>query len=406
MKLFLSVVCLFFCHTMCQVICQTITTHSFSDDTPRRASFNVMLLTYFFLPLGKHLSEVAVVSVLNYRADSHVLYIYQYKTIQLRCAKGVEDLARSSQHQVVKLLECGIGIWPTQLPRYTEVVMLADEYENTSVRMKEIDDPRPATYGNWQELVHPLGVQSLEDFVDASRAAVNEDGWTLVVLPTIFMGEERFQYYYVVPNKQDLNSKLSIVLNGKPTSKTHTERNCLLHRRITQEKTEATILSQSSAASMFWTLDQMNQIDTHLATIESLANNEIIEETGAVFCCRILYILRHHQFLNRHNQLKPALFETMRLSLTLPTSQSYYLRQKTKMFIVITWHTDFFLCAGNYRQCNGFHPRFFSHGVTTDFKPSSPLMIASLNYAGIVVASLLVLVLASYGPGLARLRPQ
>ncbi|KAG2063341.1 hypothetical protein BDR04DRAFT_485312 [Suillus decipiens] len=46
MKLFLSVVYLFFCHTMRQVICQTITI--LSDDTPRRASFNVTLFTYFF----------------------------------------------------------------------------------------------------------------------------------------------------------------------------------------------------------------------------------------------------------------------------------------------------------------------------------------------------------------------
>ncbi|KAG2737395.1 hypothetical protein P692DRAFT_20823778 [Suillus brevipes Sb2] len=144
--------------------------------------------------------------------------------------------AGSSQQQGTKLLERGIGIWPTQLPRYAEVVILADNHEDTSVRMKEIDDPRPATYGSWQELVHPLGgtyyfhntknvltptnlrrymdLHSLEDFIDASRAAVNEDGWTLVVLPTIFMGEERFQYYYVVPHKQvitwleDLNGEL------------------------------------------------------------------------------------------------------------------------------------------------------------------------------------------------------
>jgi hypothetical protein len=59
-----------------------------------------------------------------------------------------------------------------------------------------------------------MDLHSLEDFIDASRAAVNEDGWTLVVLPTIFMGEERFQYYYVVPHKQvitwleDLNGEL------------------------------------------------------------------------------------------------------------------------------------------------------------------------------------------------------
>ncbi|KAG2343795.1 hypothetical protein BDR05DRAFT_947901 [Suillus weaverae] len=45
-----------------------------------------------------------------------------------------------------------------------------------------------------------------------------------------------------------------------------------------QQKIEAMTLGQSSATSMFWTLDQMNQIGAHLATIG------------------------HHQFLNHHNQ--------------------------------------------------------------------------------------------------------
>lgn len=59
-----------------------------------------------------------------------------------------------------------------------------------------------------------LDLHSLEDFIDASRAAANEDGWILVVLPTIFMGEERFRYYYVVPDQhviawlEDLNGEL------------------------------------------------------------------------------------------------------------------------------------------------------------------------------------------------------
>jgi hypothetical protein len=42
----------------------------------------------------------------------------------------------------------------------------------------------------------------LDKFIDASRAAAKEDGWVLVIYPTIFLGEERFQYYYVVPNRR------------------------------------------------------------------------------------------------------------------------------------------------------------------------------------------------------------
>ncbi|KAG0698884.1 hypothetical protein DFH29DRAFT_877669 [Suillus ampliporus] len=84
-------------------------------------------------------------------------------TTTARQAHKLENMARGSQQQMVKLLECGIGIWPMQLPQYAEVVMLADEYEDTLVRMKETDDPHPATYGNWQELVHPLGERAYID---------------------------------------------------------------------------------------------------------------------------------------------------------------------------------------------------------------------------------------------------
>lgn len=45
-------------------------------------------------------------------------------------------------------------------------------------------------------------LQTLDEFVNASRAAAKEDAWTLVVQPTVFMGEERFQYYYVVPSSR------------------------------------------------------------------------------------------------------------------------------------------------------------------------------------------------------------
>jgi hypothetical protein len=44
-------------------------------------------------------------------------------------------------------------------------------------------------------------LQRLDDFIDASRAVANRDEWVLVVYPTMFMGEERFQYYYVVPDR-------------------------------------------------------------------------------------------------------------------------------------------------------------------------------------------------------------
>ncbi|KIK31910.1 hypothetical protein CY34DRAFT_111188 [Suillus luteus UH-Slu-Lm8-n1] len=308
------------------------------------------------------------------------------------------------------------------------------------------------------------------------------------------MGEERFQYYYVVPDRhviawlEVLNGELLFGECIQPSEWNHKRleleaqywkhfeffphqflMECSQVRRIRRElacyigelpdeKTEATTLAQSSAASMFWTLDQMNQIGTQLATIESLADNDIIEETGVVFCCRILYILRHHQFLNRHNQAEARLIRShavrekprscqllvfmgnvAAMMLCMPitigrirsisvdgilngvevnlfiddfSSQaksqvtlSYYLRQKTKMFIVITCIPTSFCVLRITASVTGSILGFFS-GVVTDFKPSAPLMIISFATLGVVVASLVVLVLASYGPGPARVRPQ
>ncbi|KAG0695164.1 hypothetical protein DFH29DRAFT_1005687 [Suillus ampliporus] len=455
----------------------------------------------------------------------------------------------------------------------------------------------PTTYGNWQELVHLLGgtyyyhttknaftpmnlrhylsLHSLEDFIDMLRAAANEDGWPLVVLPMIFMGEERFQYYYVVPNHhviawlEVLNGELLFgeciqpskwrhkrleleaqywkhfeffphqfqmessqvrriwrevvcYIGGKPYTTAATA-------RITEQSTEATTLGQSSAASMFWTLDQMNQIGAHLATIKDLVDNGIIEETGVVFCCTQNIIhptymvfstsdiihspdrVGHHQFLNRHNQPEARLIRshavrerrrtwkllvfmgnaaamilcmpitidrikstsidgivngvevnsfiddfssqaksqttlaavsmamdiailaipglgTTELSQILCSCSlllgagcmfagtmmqhfgkrmrsmdfaSYYLRQKTKTFIVITGIPTSFCVLSVTGSILGFLT-----GVATDFKPSAPLMIASLVTLGVVVGLLLVLVVASYGSGPARVRPQ
>lgn len=48
----------------------------------------------------------------------------------------------------------------------------------------------------------------------------------------------------------------------------------------------------------------------------------------------------------------------------------------------------------------------FLAGVAADFKPSTSLMIACFTTLGVVIGSLLVLVVASYGPGLSRTWPQ
>ncbi|KAG2032491.1 hypothetical protein BDR03DRAFT_985708 [Suillus americanus] len=134
-----------------------------------------------------------------------------------------------------------------------------DAYEDTTVHVKEISDPlfiaffladvnltstnRPPVYGDWQELVHPLGgtyfynfrknmytltnlrnnqgLHTLDKFVDVSQAMAKEDSWLLIVQPMIFMEKEIFQYYYNVSSQvnggiRGWNLKLNIgnILNS------------------------------------------------------------------------------------------------------------------------------------------------------------------------------------------------
>lgn len=48
----------------------------------------------------------------------------------------------------------------------------------------------------------------------------------------------------------------------------------------------------------------------------------------------------------------------------------------------------------------------FLTGITIDFRPSAPSVIACFATLAVVVGSLIILVVASYGPGPARIRPQ
>ncbi|KAG2340572.1 hypothetical protein BDR05DRAFT_950298 [Suillus weaverae] len=215
------------------------------------------------------------------------------------------------QNQMAELLKRGIGIWPTQLPRYAEAVVLKDdEIEDTLISMKEIYRSSPFIIRDWQEFVHPMGgtyyynnkkdLQRLDDFIDASRFTAKEDGWVLVVYPTIFMGEERFQYYYVVSDYQViawLEDMDGHILFGECIQPSKWR-----HKRLELE-------------AQYWkhfeffphnfqmNVSQMNQVVTQLASIEELAENQSIEESGVVFCC-------HYQYLHRHNQPEARLIQS------------------------------------------------------------------------------------------------
>ncbi|KAG1898393.1 uncharacterized protein F5891DRAFT_982021 [Suillus fuscotomentosus] len=73
-----------------------------------------------------------------------------------------------SQQYVAGLLDRTFGIWPMQLPRYAELVMLTNGHEDYLVPMRRINDPALVTFAprkmpawivweGWEELVHPLG---------------------------------------------------------------------------------------------------------------------------------------------------------------------------------------------------------------------------------------------------------
>ncbi|KAG1851134.1 hypothetical protein F4604DRAFT_1686940 [Suillus subluteus] len=239
--------------------------------------------------------------------------------VQQHLGKFASCSGYASQQQLAALSDRGVGIWPTQLPRYAEVVLLTDDaYEDSTVRAKEISDPLPLVYGDWQELVHPLGgtyfynsrkntytstnlrtyqgLQTLDKFVDVSCAAAKEDSWLLVVQPTIFMGREVFQYYYVVPGSriitwlEDLNGYILFRECVKTSEWRHKrlelEAQYWKHfeffphdlkmdrsevRSIRREMVcylgEATTLKQSTAASMFWSSDDMNHVVNQLAYV-------------------------------------------------------------------------------------------------------------------------------------------
>ncbi|KAG2124921.1 hypothetical protein BD769DRAFT_1388579 [Suillus cothurnatus] len=309
--------------------------------------------------------------------------------------------------QVVKLLEHGITIWPTQLPRYTEVVVLLP------------------MYGNWQELVHPLGgtyyyhktknaltttnlkhyldLHSLKYFIDASQAAANEDGWTLVILPMIFMEEERFQYYYVVSNKQfiawleDLNGELLFSIqpskwrhkipNGKPTNcaghhqflNHHNQPEaCLIQNHAVKEKHRSCkllVFMVNAAAMMIYSILNGVEVNSFFNDFSSQAKSQItLAGVSMAMDITILAIpdLGMMVYLCGHNGA--ALWQE---------NESYYLQQKIKMFIVIMGVMTSFCVLRITGSVTGSILGFLS-GVATDFKPSAPLMIVSLTMLSVV----------------------
>ncbi|KAG2112781.1 hypothetical protein DEU56DRAFT_762024 [Suillus clintonianus] len=257
-----------------------------------------------------------------------------------------------------QLLDCSIPIWPTQLGRYTEMARSPSEMR-----------------GGWTELVHPSGavynynagmktfaemnlrtcseerLRRLESWVRASRAKLNGKGYLLVVEPIVVQEKEVYPYYYVVPENHIITwvepvngyllfqESMASHWNHKrleleaqfwkhaeyfpheitiPLSEVRALRIQLnWYRVVPQQQTEALAIEQSTAASIFWTLDQMKEMtdeliiagtylylhrSTHINIIKLMTDTEELAEPDGTMKGPGVAICGHHEYLNHYGQ--------------------------------------------------------------------------------------------------------
>ncbi|KAG2739285.1 hypothetical protein P692DRAFT_20851542 [Suillus brevipes Sb2] len=251
------------------------------------------------------------------------------------------------------VLSRSIPSWPSELQRYSKVVkhnpVLGADY---TIQCKEVDGFRHNKYGIWEGIVHPSGVMyyfeastktytgfdiqrcsddqllGLQNWIDAARRKLQEDAWFLVVEPITKQNGYYYEYYCAVPDKRvitwfevfnaDLlfqecacarewnHKRLELEaqfwkhvdffprhFNMKPSE--------AIELRIHLEwyLAEGLTLQQSTAASLFWNIDQTERIISRIENLEKYTNIDgFMKEQGVAFCGRIWNILRHHQFLN------------------------------------------------------------------------------------------------------------
>ncbi|KAG1868023.1 hypothetical protein C8R48DRAFT_761059 [Suillus tomentosus] len=131
--------------------------------------------------------------------------------------------------QRMELLKRGVPIWPTQLRRYTEMLLPMQQRHDYNLQAMQIDPAsinRRGEKGDWKEYIHPSGatyyynaktstytemnigtcsdeqLRKLESWIDASRSKIIGKRWVLVVDLMLARGEEIFPYYYVVPESK------------------------------------------------------------------------------------------------------------------------------------------------------------------------------------------------------------
>ncbi|KAG1894110.1 uncharacterized protein F5891DRAFT_1195667 [Suillus fuscotomentosus] len=74
-------------------------------------------------------------------------------------------------------------------------------------------------------------------------------------------------------------------------------------------------MEQSTAATIFWTLDQMKEMAAELAIAETLAEpNGMVGEPCVAICGKLLHILRHHEYLNHYGRPEARLIRSHSVS--------------------------------------------------------------------------------------------
>ncbi|KAG0697751.1 hypothetical protein DFH29DRAFT_878497 [Suillus ampliporus] len=192
-------------------------------------------------------------------------------------------------------------------------------HQNAAAAM-QIDPARRGEKGDWKEFIHPSG--AMYYYNEKKRTYTKMDIDTLLV-----EGEEVYPYYYVVPESKIITwvePMDGYILFQECTAAWHWNHKRLeleaqywmemrisevrsLRMKLNWYRVEALAMEQSTAATIFWTLDQMKEMAAELAIArtETLTGpNGMVEEPGIAICDAVNWKVTtgHHEYLNHYGQ--------------------------------------------------------------------------------------------------------
>ncbi|KAG1844910.1 hypothetical protein C8R48DRAFT_678331 [Suillus tomentosus] len=217
-----------------------------------------------------------------------------------------------TENEQQMLLERSVPIWPTQLWLYTEMSSLVPQHCDYSMPMMQIEpasnDLTAASTG--EECTHTSGATYHYNAKMASRLKIDDEQWLMVIEPISMRGEEECAMASHWNDKRlELEAQFwkHVEYFPRRIDMSLLEVRMLRHQlnwyRV-GEFFEVLMLEDSTAASIFWTLDQMKEMAAELAIAEELAGpDEIVKESGIAIC-------GHHKYLNHHGQPEARLMRT------------------------------------------------------------------------------------------------